>query len=354
LPGQAVETRGATKSTEARNLFEEAKLKTNSGDFIGAERDLTRALSLDANYGQAYANRSAARFNIADYRGAIEDADKALKYLPDLKPLQDIKARAVTAMANQAHSQQNQPSAQAQDMAQRQALARQMLLQAQLGGDFSDPSTMIMMQAQRIAAARAAQNAGQNAIPNAIRAQAQINNSGGATVAGKNNPFSGHADGGGPFSGQSTGTSPFAEQSSGNSPFAANENNNPFAAASNSSPVTTTEGNNAFAAASSVGQATPADRSAQDGAPSGLSAKEYFQKGCEKNKAQDFVNAIDFFNHAIDLDQTNGDAYANRGLARFHIMDFKGALKDFEDADRLIPNNKELKHYIEICKQVAK
>jgi tetratricopeptide (TPR) repeat protein len=83
------------------------------------------------------------------------------------------------------------------------------------------------------------------------------------------------------------------------------------------------------------------------------SAKEYFDLGCEKSKQQDFAGAISEFDKSIAINPHFGDAFANRGLARFHMKDYRGALKDFEEADRLIPNNQQLKALIELSRRLA-
>lgn len=71
------------------------------------------------------------------------------------------------------------------------------------------------------------------------------------------------------------------------------------------------------------------------------------------SKNLDFKGAIEEFSRSIELGNKSGEVFANRGLARMHIRDFKGALDDLQEADRLIPNNQELKRYIEISRQAA-
>jgi tetratricopeptide (TPR) repeat protein len=60
----------------------------NYGQAIG---DYTQAIAADPNFGQAYGNRAAARFNYGDIRGAQEDLAMASKHSSDKKSLLSLK-----------------------------------------------------------------------------------------------------------------------------------------------------------------------------------------------------------------------------------------------------------------------
>jgi len=301
---------GGSTNAEAQRLFDSGTLKNNSKDYQGAVADFNKALSLDPNYGKAYANRASARFNVGDYHGAIHDLDTALKYFPNMPYLVELRQRSVQQIESASQQQPLQLSAQ------QRANANAMLQQAMLGGDFADPSTMIMMNAQRRGLVRSGPivNPFANLIPGAVGSNGQIVN-----------PFANaqQAD-------TQSASSKLAAMTQGMSA----DDDQPTSPPDNSDQQT----------ASTVASA---------GAGSQLSSREYFARGCEKSKATNYAAAIPEFSKCIEMEPGFGDAYANRGLARFHTQDFAGALQDFKEADRLIPNNQELKRYIELSKQAA-
>ncbi|HEY9716398.1 MAG TPA: tetratricopeptide repeat protein [Trichormus sp.] len=321
-PSPAETSVGGSTNPTARTLFDSANKKMSSGDNAGALVDLTQAITLDPKYGKAIANRAAARFNLHDYKGAISDLDAALKFFPNMPFLVDLRAKSENALHAPAEGA-------AQPQIDRQQ-ANNMLRQAILGGDFADPSTMLMMQAQR---------AGM-----------------GVPRAPVVNPFAAHPL----VSNQPVDLTPgvtkeIKERGDGNT--AATSESSRLAAMMQSTP-------GAESSPSTAGATTkPADnqQSFQDqlnaasnsGGDKSLSAKEYYDQGCRKSLNQDFAGAISDFDHAIALDPKNGDAWANRGLARLHIRAFPQALKDFEEADRLIPNNPQLKQFIDFAKKAS-
>lgn len=102
-------------------------------DYESAVRDLTEAIRMNPKYGEAYGNRGAARFNLHDYQGALSDYNEALKFFPNNKALLDLKVQAENAMKE----------------AEQPVHARPAINPAMMGGDFADPSTMIMRNAQQ-------------------------------------------------------------------------------------------------------------------------------------------------------------------------------------------------------------
>lgn len=58
-------------------------------------------------------------------------------------------------------------------------------------------------------------------------------------------------------------------------------------------------------------------------------SQEHFQNGITKHKQQDFKGAIKDYDKAIKEDNTNKDAYYNRGTCELALKDFKSAMNDF-------------------------
>ncbi len=297
-----------SSNPEAQKLFESGTHKNDSKDYQGAVADLNRAISIDPKFGKAYANRASARFNTGDYQGAIQDLDVALKYFPNMPYLLELRGRAVQAGS--------QPQQQ-QVVAQQRAYGNALLQQAMLGGDFADPSTMIMMNAQRRGLVRSGPivNPFANLVPGATMNGNQISN-----------PFA---------QAQQSDTQSASSKLSAMTQGMSTDDDEPT---SQPAPEPQSEPS---PAANNMGNAGSAQ----------LSSREYFSRGCDKSKATNYAAAIPEFSKCIELEPGFGDAYANRGLARFHTKDFPGALQDFTEADHLIPNNQELKRYIELSKQ---
>ncbi|MCL5992296.1 MAG: tetratricopeptide repeat protein, partial [Bacteroidetes bacterium] len=57
--------------------------KINSGDYRGAIQDYNKALELNPNSDDAYNNRGVAKNELGDFRGAIQDFNKALELNPN-------------------------------------------------------------------------------------------------------------------------------------------------------------------------------------------------------------------------------------------------------------------------------
>lgn len=75
----------------------------------------------------------------------------------------------------------------------------------------------------------------------------------------------------------------------------------------------------------------------------GQTAPEYFQKGIEKHKEQDYKGAIKEYDKAIKTDKDYVDAYFNRGSCELALKDFKSALNDFNKTTEL--DSKYVKAY---------
>jgi tetratricopeptide (TPR) repeat protein len=59
------------------------------------------------------------------------------------------------------------------------------------------------------------------------------------------------------------------------------------------------------------------------------SALIYLNKGLEKISSKDFAQSIPYFTKAISLDPTLAAAYLNRAFAKQQLLDYKGALADY-------------------------
>lgn len=131
----------ADKLSTAKEYFTRGFKEDNNKDYEHAIRDYTEAIRLNPHYGEAFGNRGAMRFNMKDYRGALDDYNDALAIFPNHKGLLGLKAQAEQALRENAKSA-------AQNELSRRAL-NQARIQALLGGDLSDGSAIIMMNAQR-------------------------------------------------------------------------------------------------------------------------------------------------------------------------------------------------------------
>lgn len=300
---------GGSNNPEARRLFDEALKKTNGGDNAGALVDLTQAITIDRSYWKAYANRASARFNLKDYRGAIADLDVALKHFPNMPFLVNLRQRSLN-MLNASSVAESAPGINRQQ-------ANNMLRNALLGGDLADSSTLLMMQAQRAGLA----NGG-------IRRPVV-------------NPFAAHPLVASQPVDLTPGVTKQIQEHGGGDSTATDDESARLARLMANAPADKTE------ASSSDENATRPEASGE------TSAKQYYDSGCEKNAKNDFASAIPDFDRSIALNPKFGDAWANRGLAKFHIKDYKGALSDFEEADKLMPNNAQLQQLIQLSRQLA-
>ncbi|MFA4851708.1 MAG: tetratricopeptide repeat protein [Bacteroidales bacterium] len=72
------------------------------------------------------------------------------------------------------------------------------------------------------------------------------------------------------------------------------------------------------------------------------SVQIYLKKGNLKLDRFKYEEALILFNKVIKIDPENGQAYAYRGMAEYHLKDFKGALEDFDSALKIIPDYGEV------------
>ena len=73
--------------------------------------------------------------------------------------------------------------------------------------------------------------------------------------------------------------------------------------------------------------------------PLEFAVSDFFRKGNEKFKHQDYYGAIKDFTQAIQLDKSRDDLYYARGTARIKTKDYLNAIDDFSKAIELNPNN---------------
>ena len=349
---------GDSNNPEAVKLFDAASKKMSSGDNAGAAADLTRAIAIDPHFYKAIANRACARFNIRDYKGALADLDAVQKYLPHQPALDNVRQLAERALASS-------PDPQTPPRINRQQ-ANNMLMQAMLGGDLADPSTLLMMQAQRagLMGGTGAGGGVRRPVVNPFAAHPLTSGTPVDLTPGVTRQEVQRGDG---QTNTSAGSSPFTVDSGSSGERHAESNDpgsdRPFQvhegapADQSDNRVATSADNTRFdqdnrhASSGGHGQLDQVNNQAVTSGGNEAAAKEYYDRGCQHNAKQDFANAIPEFDRSIALNPNFGDAWANRGLARFHVQDFRGALKDFEEADRLIPNNAQLKNFIHLARQ---
>jgi tetratricopeptide (TPR) repeat protein len=298
----------ADESLTADQYYDRGCQEAGRAEYQAAIADYDRAIAKNPQHWKAYGNRGAARFNVHDYQGALDDYNTAIANVPPNEALNNCKRQAEEAIA----SNQNAEAARRR--------ANMMLMNAQLGGDFADPSTIIMMNAQR----RGLIPSDNPVVPIARPlAPASIGDS-----SSKNSPFAHGTRGGSEFTTQADGTGPFAD-SSGSSPFA-------------DADQSASKGMDASAPVAIQSQQL-AVQSQQSAPQASGSAQSHFDRGCERGAVNDWPGAIKEYDQAIAIDPNMGKAYANRGSARFNSQNYQGALDDFDNAVRLMPDNPAVK-----------
>jgi uncharacterized protein (TIGR02145 family) len=68
-------------------------------------------------------------------------------------------------------------------------------------------------------------------------------------------------------------------------------------------------------------------------------AEEYYNKGISKFNIKDYTGAIAAYNKAIQLKPDYADAYYYRGTAKYYLQDYTGAMIDYNQAIQLKPDN---------------
>ena len=70
----------------------------------------------------------------------------------------------------------------------------------------------------------------------------------------------------------------------------------------------------------------------------GQTADDYIERGVEKFKLKDYTGAINEFTKSIQIDVNNEAAYIKRALAKKELEDYRGAIADFTEFISLINN----------------
>ncbi len=371
----------AQEQMTAEQYYARASKENMDGKYEDAIADFDRAIAKNPQYWKAFANRSAARFNTKNYAGALDDINLAIAHMGQLKGLVELKQRIVQTTADNSNQ------------AERLRMARQMLLNAQLGGDFTDPAANIMRMANQVRAAQAAQAlmaprraepaagqsgtishgpspfaAGSGSTENSPFAEGSASHSDATTstshasatshaASSSKTSAAGHAGNtSSKLASQTSTTSNKLASSNSDSPFQVSDSPSPPPSNGSSNWSTSSQPSQASEPAASTystglmhsgsSLVSPLNSQAtanQPASPSGMSAQAYFDRACGKGQAMDLLGAIKDYDEAIKLDPNFGKAYANRGSARFNYGDRKGALDDFNKAVELMPENPGVK-----------
>jgi tetratricopeptide (TPR) repeat protein len=77
----------------------------------------------------------------------------------------------------------------------------------------------------------------------------------------------------------------------------------------------------------------------------GQTAIEYFNRGVDKYDLGDYRGAIADFNKAIEINPKYAEAYYNRGSAKGELADFKRAIADYSKVIEINPKDAEAYYY---------
>jgi tetratricopeptide (TPR) repeat protein len=136
-------------SSQAQHLSADDYFKKGCQDEANALHaeaiaDYDNAIKENPQHWKSYGNRAASRFNVKDYNGALKDVETCLAHFPNNQILVQLRDNTKKALAESSTTTNADADAEA-----RRRAANKMLLDAQLGGDMADPSTLILMQARR-------------------------------------------------------------------------------------------------------------------------------------------------------------------------------------------------------------
>ncbi|MDR3617022.1 MAG: tetratricopeptide repeat protein [Candidatus Obscuribacterales bacterium] len=341
--------------TPAEAHYHQGMKENESGQFASAVADYDQAIKLDPQYWKAYGNRSAARYNNGDYKGALSDLKIAIPHLPPNKALNDLQAMCEKALASN-----STPSA---DMTARREMVRQLMINAQFGGDLTNPGFQIIMAARRKAGLDPMTGmpvGGGVSVPthsfssmdatntNAVTARLEAMSKGvhSASPAVSTAPAQSSRVESAPSGNavqdrlalQVANLKPMSIDTASAVPSMDSPAlSSPLASSTTNSPDSSTSG------LSSVNYARDPKTN--------MTAQDYFDRACGKGKAMDLQGALKDYDEAIKLNPSHGPAYANRGSARFNSGNPKGALEDFNKAVQLLPDNVGLR---ELRDRVAK
>lgn len=73
-----------------------------------------------------------------------------------------------------------------------------------------------------------------------------------------------------------------------------------------------------------------------------VTSQDYLNQGNDQIKKKNYNEALILLNKAVELDTTNGNIYAYRGMAKYYLNDFKGAITDYDKAVKIIPDYGEV------------
>jgi len=73
-----------------------------------------------------------------------------------------------------------------------------------------------------------------------------------------------------------------------------------------------------------------------------VTAQDYFKLGSDQLDKKNYDEALKLLNQAVQRDSTNGNNFAYRGMAKYYMKDFKGAVSDYNKAVKLIPDYGEV------------
>jgi lipoprotein NlpI len=79
----------------------------------------------------------------------------------------------------------------------------------------------------------------------------------------------------------------------------------------------------------------------------------FVRSGIDESSKRDFGGAIADYNHALELNPKNADAYANRALARLEEGDIVGAIADDTRAAELNPTNPDIHAALGFSRQIS-
>ena len=84
-----------------------------------------------------------------------------------------------------------------------------------------------------------------------------------------------------------------------------------------------------------------------------MSWQDYNELGDKMHKAGWYKDAVDYYNKAIGIKPNESIIYFNRGVSKYSLKDYKGAIADFEYTIYLNPNDNVAKSFLSMAKEGA-